>query len=72
MTTSIEVELLFKNADGKRKTFNILDPKEDLTMEVAKKAMGDIIAANIFNILGSDLKTAEDARKRTTTLEKLA
>jgi hypothetical protein len=72
MSTSVELELLFKNADGKRKTFNILDPKEGLTLEAVQKAMGDIIAANIFSIFGADLKTAEDARKRTTTLEKLA
>ena len=72
MSTVTEVELLCKNTEGKRKLFNIVNPKPDLTRAIAMKALADIIAANIFSIGGADLKSAEDARKRTTTLEKLA
>ena len=66
-----ELELLMKTTEGKRKLFNILGPKADVTRAIAEKAVADIIAANIFSIGGADLKSFEDARKRTTTLEKL-
>ena len=67
-----EAELVFKNADGKKKTFNILDPKDGLTKADAEKAGAEILAANIFNVSGADLKSLYTSRLRTTTLVNLA
>jgi hypothetical protein len=67
-----EAELVFKNADGKKKTFNIVDPKEGLTKAEAEKAGAEIIGANIFNVGGADLKSLYTSRLRTTTLVNLA
>jgi hypothetical protein len=66
-----EAELVFKNADGKKKTFNILNPKEGLKKADADKAAGEIIAANIFNVGGADLKSLHTSRLRTTNLVNL-
>ena len=67
-----EAELVFKNADGKKKTFNILNPKDGLKKADAEKAAGEIIAANIFNVSGADLKSLYASRLRTTNLVNLA
>ncbi len=67
-----EVELVFRNADGKKKTYNIVDPKDGLTKAEAEKAAGEIIAANIFNVGGADLKSLYASRLRTTNLVNLA
>ena len=71
MAQSIEVELIFKNADGKRKIFNILAPKAGLTKVEADKAMNDVITADIFDCGGSKLSDIVTSRQRTTTLEPL-
>jgi hypothetical protein len=72
MAKSIEVELVFKNAAGKRKIINIVNPKEQLTKVDAEKAMQDIITANIFNSNGGDLTGIAVSRQRTTELQDLA
>ena len=49
-----------------------MDPKDGLTKAEAEKAAGEIIAANIFNVGGADLKSLYASRLRTTNLVNLA
>ena len=42
------LELVFKDAKGKTKTFNINEPRDNVTKAEAETAMKNIITANVF------------------------
>lgn len=42
------LQLTFLTGDGKRKSFNVPDPKADLTMAQVQTAMDAIITADVF------------------------
>lgn len=65
------LELVFKDTDGKKKTFSINDPKNDVTKASAEGVMQGIINANIFATAAGDLASIVETRVRTTTVETL-
>ena len=66
------LELVFKDAKGKTKSFNINDPRDTVTKAEAETAMKNIITANVFNTTNGDLTDTSEVRVRTTVVEPLA
>ena len=66
------LELVFKDAKGKTKSFNINDPRDNVTKAEAETAMQNIIAANVFATTNGDLAEISESRVRTTVVEPLA
>ena len=66
------LELVFKVAKGKTKSFNINDPRDTVTKAEAETAMKSIITANVFNTINGDLTDISEAHVRTTVVEPLA
>ena len=66
------LELVFKDVKGKTKTFNINDPRDNVTKAEAEAAMKNIITANVFNTTNGDLTDISESRVRTTVVEPLA
>lgn len=66
------LELIFKTADGAKKTLSISNPKDDLTKQEAMDAMQQIITANCFETTAGDLVEAVEARIVTRAVEALA
>ncbi|NCC85388.1 MAG: DUF2922 domain-containing protein [Clostridia bacterium] len=66
------LELVFKDIAGKTKTFNINDPRDNVTKAEAETAMQNIIAANVFATTNGDLAEISESRVRTTVVEPLA
>lgn len=65
------LELEFKNAEGRNCKVSIDDPKEDLTDEVVRTAMENIISQNIFETSGGELKLVVGADIVVTSETKL-
>ena len=68
MTTDTDLDLIFKNAAGKKVTLNIEEPKSGVTKAEIDAAMQVVVENNIFNISGGDIVEAVQGRLRTTTL----
>ena len=68
MTTDTDLDLIFKNAAGKKVTLNIEDPKNGVTKAEIDAAMQVVVENNIFNTSGGDIVEAVQGRLRTTTL----
>ncbi len=66
------LQLVFKKADGSKKTFNVTDPRDDVTAAEAKTAMQAVIDADIFATDGTGLAETVEARMRTTDTNVLA
>ena len=60
MTSDTDLDLIFKNATGKKVVLNIEEPKSGLTKAEIDAAMQVIVDSNVF------------ARLRTTTLDPIA
>lgn len=56
------LELIFETAAGKNVTLSIDDPRENLTNEELQTSMQTIIAQNVFEVEGSPLASAKNAR----------
>jgi hypothetical protein len=56
------LELIFINAGGKKVTFTLDDPREDLTELEVRGVMENIITKNLFNSNAGDLVTVSGAR----------
>ncbi len=56
------LELIFINAGGKKVTFTLDDPREDLTEVEVKGVMENIITKNVFNSNAGDLAAVSGAR----------
>lgn len=66
---SVNLQLIFRTAEGSRKTISVEDPKTDLTDAQVQSAMETIVAKNIFSTSGGDLVEPLEARKVTTTID---
>lgn len=66
------LELIFKNADGKTCTLTVKEPAENLELTRVKAVQEKIIADNVFGTSGGDLKEAAGAQYITKSVEALA
>ena len=69
MTTDTDLDLIFKNAAGKKVTLNIEEPKNGVTKAEIDAAMQVVVANNVFNTSGGDIVEAVEGRLRTITLD---
>ena len=67
MKSDTDLELVFKNAAGKKVILKIEEPKSDVTKAQIDAAMQAVVENNIFNTSGGDLVEAVEGRMRTTT-----
>ena len=67
-TSDTDLDLIFRNAAGKKVTLNIEEPKADVTKAEIDAAMQVVVENNIFNTSGGDIVEAVQGRLRTTTL----
>lgn len=66
------LELIFLNNEGKSKTISVANPKSDVTLEEAKKAMEAVITADVFATgKNGKLASVSKAQIRETTIEEL-
>ena len=68
MNSDTDLDLIFKNAAGKKVTLNIEEPKPGVTKAEIDAAMQVVVANNIFSTSGGDIVEAVEGRLRTTTL----
>ena len=68
MKSDTDLDLVFKNAAGKKVTLNIEEPKSGVTKAEIDAAMEVVVNNNIFNTSGGDITEAVEDRLRTTTL----
>ena len=66
-----KLEMEFKNAEGKKFSLSIDEPREDVTEEEIGATMDQVIAKNIFHTTGGDVVTRVGARIITTTVAEL-
>jgi len=62
------LQLIFRTADGSRRTISIDDPKDGLADAEVQAAMDTIIARNVFQSSGGDLVGVVGARIVTTEI----
>ena len=72
MTSDTDLDLIFRNAAGKKVTLNIEEPKSGVTKAEIDAAMQVVVANNVFNTSGGDIMEAVEGRLRTTTLDVVA
>ena len=72
MSSDTDLDLVFKNAAGKKVTLNIEEPKPGVTKAEIDAAMQVVVANNIFSTSGGDIVEAVEGRLRTTTLDVVA
>ena len=68
MKSDTDLDLVFKNAAGKKVTLNIEEPKSGVTKAEIDAAMEVVVNNNIFSTSGGDITEAVEGRLRTTTL----
>ena len=68
MTSDTDLDLIFRNAAGKKVTLNIEEPKSGITKAEIDAAMQVVVDNNVFNTSGGDIVEAVQGRLRTTTL----
>ena len=69
MKSDTDLDLVFKNAIGKKVTLNIEEPKPGVTKAEIDAAMAMVVNNNIFNTSGGDIVEAVEGRLRTITLD---
>ena len=69
MSSDTDLDLVFRNAAGKKVTLNIEEPKTGVTKAEIDAAMQVVVTNNVFNTSGGDLVEAVEGRLRTTTLD---
>ena len=69
MKTDTDLDLIFKNAAGKKVILNIEEPKTDVTKAEIDAAMQVVVENNIFATTGGDIVEAVEGRLRTITLD---
>ena len=69
MSADTDLDLVFRNAAGKKVTLNIEEPKTGVTKAEIDAAMGVVVDNNIFNTSGGDIVEAVEGRLRTITLD---
>lgn len=66
------LELVFRNANGKEATIRLAEPKDGLTKAEVDNLMQTILTKNIFVTTGGDLKEIVGARINTSDSTVLA
>ena len=69
MSADTDVDLVFRNAAGKKVTLNIEEPRTGVTKAEIDAAMQVVVDNNIFNTSGGDIVDAVEGRLRTITLD---
>ncbi|MBQ9284439.1 MAG: DUF2922 domain-containing protein [Acidaminococcaceae bacterium] len=69
MSSDTDLDLIFKNAAGKKVILNIEEPKAGITKAEIDSAMEVVVNNNIFNTSGGDIVEALEGRLRTITLD---
>ena len=64
-----DLDLIFRNAAGKKVILNIEEPKAGITKAEIDAAMEVVVNNNIFNTSGGDIVEAVEGRLRTITLD---
>ena len=67
MKSDTDLDLVFKNAVGKKVILNIEEPKANVTKAEIDAAMQVVVENNIFSTSGGDLVEAVEGRLRTVT-----
>ena len=69
MASDTDLELVFRNAAGKKVSLNIEEPKTGVTKAEIDAAMQAVVENNIFNTTGGDIVEAVEGRLRTVTTD---
>ena len=69
MSSDTDLDLVFKNAAGKKVTLNIEEPKSGVTKAEIDAAMQVVVANNVFTTSGGDITEAVEGRLRTITTD---
>ena len=72
MSADTDLDLVFRNAAGKKVTLNIEEPKTGVTKAEIDAAMQVVVDNNIFNTSGGDIVDAVEGRMRTITTDVVA
>ncbi len=72
MKSDTDLDLVFKNAIGKKVTLNIEEPKKGVTKAEIDAAMQTVVDNNVFNSTGGDLVEAVEGCLRTVTRDVVA
>ncbi|MBO5636000.1 MAG: DUF2922 domain-containing protein [Acidaminococcaceae bacterium] len=69
MSSDTDLDLVFKNAIGKKVILNVEEPKKNISKAEIDAAMKTIVDNNVFDTTGGDLVEAVGGRLHTTTLD---
>ena len=69
MNSDTDLDLVFRNAAGKKVTLNIEEPKTGVTKAEIDAAMQVVVTSNVFNTSGGDIVEAVEGRLRTITTD---
>ena len=72
MKSDTDLDLVFKNAIGKKVTLNIEEPKKGVTKAEIDAAMQTVVENNVFNSTGGDLVEAVEGCLRTVNRDVVA
>ena len=72
MSSDTDLDLVFKNAAGKKVTLNIEEPKPGVTKAEIDAAMEVVVNNNVFNTFGGDIVEAVEGCLRTVTRDVVA
>ena len=61
----MELQLVFKCTNGKKRILIINNPREDVTLEEATNVMQQLITLNVFESANGDLVEIVEARMHT-------
>ena len=69
MASDTDLDLVFKNAAGKKFNLNIEEPKTGIKIAEIDAAMQVVVENNIFNTSGGDIVEAVEGHLRTVTTD---
>ena len=72
MASDTDLDLVFKNAAGKKFNLKIEEPKTGIKKAEIDAAMQVVVENNIFNTSGGDIVEAVEGRLRTITTDVVA
>ena len=61
----MELQLVFKSTNGKKRILIVNNPREDVTLEEATDVMQQLITLNVFESANGDLQEIVEARLHT-------
>ena len=69
MASDTDLDLVFRNAAGKKVSLNIEEPKTGVTKAEIDAAMQVVVENNVFNTSGGNIVEAVEGRLRTVTTD---